>query len=87
MIRWLCMLLLLLPCISLAADRHAELISFNVQPASPDCQHAQRTSGRGMAVGAEQCFARNSEALHVHRMADPIARATVPNTKLTAGAT
>ncbi|MPM57306.1 hypothetical protein SDC9_104128 [bioreactor metagenome] len=46
----------------------------HIQPAGSDGDHADAAPGRGMAVAAQQRFARLSKALKVHLMADSIAR-------------
>ena len=57
----------------LACDRERDL-----ETAGADCQHPERPGGAGVAVGADHRLARGAEALHVHRVADTVARLAEP---------
>jgi hypothetical protein len=46
--------------------------------------HSKRTRGPRMAVGTDKRLARLAETLHVHRMADAVARPTVPDAEAAA---
>ena len=59
-----------------ARHRHGYLESTR-----PNCKHSQRTGGARMAVGTEKCFPRYPESLHMHRMANAVARSAVPQTE------
>ena len=58
----------------------------HLQPAGADGQHAQRAGRRRVAVRAQQGLARLAEALHVHGVADAVARAAEPDAEPLAGA-
>jgi hypothetical protein len=57
----------------------------HVQAAGADRQHTQGTGRRRVAVCAKQDFAGFSKALHVHRVADPVPRAAIPQAEALAG--
>ena len=57
----------------LSGDRERDL-----QPTRSDREHAQRPGGAGVAVGSDHRLAGGAEALHVHRVADAVARLAEP---------
>ena len=54
----------------------------HVETPGADGEHAERTAGAGVAVGAEQRLARHAESLHVNRVADAVAGLGVPQAEL-----
>lgn len=58
----------------------------DIEPARANRQHAERASSGRMAVGSQQRRAGAPEALHVHDMADAVARPGVPNAEPPTGA-
>jgi hypothetical protein len=58
----------------------------DVETTGPDCQHAERPCSRRMTIGSQQALTRFSEPLHVHDMADPVARRRIPDSEPAAGA-
>lgn len=63
----------------LQVERFAGHRERHLDPPGANGEHAERAGRRRVAVGADQQRTGPAEALHVHRMADPVARAAVPD--------
>lgn len=58
----------------------------DLEATGADGQHPERAGRRSVTVGAQQCLARNAEALHVHGMAHAVARRRIPDPESAASA-
>ena len=65
--------------------RHIDIVSAathgdrHVQPARSEGQHPDAACRGGVAVGADQSFPGDAEALQMHLMADSVSRAGIPD--------